>query len=221
VTGNRLYRTGDLGRLLPDGNIAFLGRLDDQIKIRGYRIEPNEIISRLNEHPDVQQSLVLAREDSPGDKRLVAYVVLQPDSRATDSMLRDFLRLALPEYMLPSAFVHLEEFPLTPNGKIDRAALPPPDLANPAGAGNGTEPQTPIERSVAGLVANLLNVEKVGREDNFFLLGGHSLLGAQLIAELRKVFGVEISLQALFEAPTVAALSAEIELSTVNLTSQS
>ena len=219
VTGNRLYRTGDLGRLLPDGNIAYLGRLDDQIKIRGFRIEPNEIISRLNEHPDVQQSLVLAREDPPGDKRLVAYVVLQRDSRTTDSMLRDFLGMALPEYMLPSAFVHLEEFPLTPNGKIDRAALPPPDLANPAGAGNGTDPQTPIERRIAGLVANLLNVEKVGREDNFFLLGGHSLLGAQLIAELRKVFGVEISLQALFEAPTVAALSAEIELSSVNLPS--
>ena len=219
VTGNRLYRTGDLGRLLPDGNIAYLGRLDDQIKIRGYRIEPNEIIRRLNEHPDVQQSLVLAREDSPGDKRLVAYVVLQRDSRATDSMLRDFLRLALPEYMLPSAFVHLEQFPLTPNGKIDRAALPTPDMANAAGAENGTDPQTPIERRIAGLVANLLNVEKVGREDNFFLLGGHSLLGAQLIAELRKVFGVEISLQALFEAPTVAALSAEIELSSVNLPS--
>ena len=219
VTGNRLYRTGDLGRLLPDGNIAYLGRLDDQIKIRGFRIEPNEIISRLNEHPDVQQSLVLAREDPPGDKRLVAYVVLQRDSRTTDSMLRDFVGMALPEYMQPSAFVHLEEFPLTPNGKIDRAALPPPDLANPAGAGNGTDPQTPIERRIAGLVANLLNVEKVGREDNFFLLGGHSLLGAQLIAELRKVFGVEISLQALFEAPTVAALSAEIELSSVNLPS--
>src|SRR2546422_7189334 len=219
VTGNRLYRTGDLGRLLPDGNIAYLGRLDDQIKIRGYRIEPNEIISRLNEHPDIQQSLVLAREDPPGDKRLVAYVVLQRDSSATDSMLRDFLGMTLPEYMLPSAFVHLEEFPLTPNGKIDRAALPPPDLANPAGAGNGTDPQTPIEWRVAGLVANLLNVEKVGREDNFFLLGGHSLLGAQLIAELRKVFGVEISLQALFEAPTVAALSVEIELSSVNLPS--
>ncbi len=219
VTGNRLYRTGDLGRLLPDGNIAYLGRLDDQIKIRGYRIEPNEIIGRLNEHPDVQQSLVLAREDHPGDKRLVAYVVLQRDSRSTDSMLRDFLRMALPEYMLPSAFVHLEEFPLTPNGKIDRAALPPPDLANPAGAGNGTDPQTPTERRIARLLANLLNVDKVGREENFFLLGGHSLLGAQLIAELRRVFGVEISLQALFEAPTVAALSAEVESSNVNLPS--
>src|SRR5947209_6952918 len=219
VTGNRLYRTGDLGRLLPDGNIAYLGRLDDQIKIRGFRIEPNEIISRLNEHPDVQQSLVLAREDPPGDKRLVAYVVLQRDSRTTDSMLRDFVGMALPEYMQPSAFVHLEEFPLTPNGKIDRAALPPPDLANPAGAGNGTDPQTPTERRIARLLANLLNVDKVGREDNFFLLGGHSLLGAQLIAELRRVFGVEISLQALFEAPTVAALSAEVESSSVNLPS--
>jgi amino acid adenylation domain-containing protein len=221
VTGNRLYRTGDLGRLLPDGNIVYLGRLDDQIKIRGYRIEPNEIIGRLNQHPDVQQSLVFAREDSPGDKRLVAYVVLQRDSGATDNMLRDFLRMALPDYMLPSAFVQVEEFPLTPNGKIDRAALPPPDLANLAGAGNGTEPQTPIERRIAGIVSNLVNVEDVGREDNFFLLGGHSLLGAQLIAELRRVFGVTISLQALFQAPTIAALAAEVESSSVKSGSRS
>jgi len=216
VAGNRLYRTGDLGRLLPDGNIAYLGRLDDQIKIRGFRIEPNEIVSRLNEHPDVQQSLVLARERAPGDKRLVAYVMLQRESRATDSMLRDFLRTALPEYMLPWAFIQVEEFPLTANGKIDRAALPPPESANPAGDEDGTDPQTPIEQRIAELVANLLEVEKVGREDNFFLLGGHSLMAAQLIAELRRAFGVEIPLQALFEAPTVAALSAEIELSSAN-----
>ncbi len=214
VTGpaGRMYRTGDLGVLLPDGQIDYLGRLDDQIKIRGYRIEPNEIVSRLNQHPAVRESLVVAREDGAGEKRLVAYLVARPKSDATDAMLIEFLRTAVPDYMLPSAFVRLEAFPLTPNGKIDRAALPAPEFG---GRGDVERPQTEIEQSIGGILADLLNVSAVGRNENFFLLGGHSLLGAQLIARLRKKFGAEISLRALFEAPTVAALAAEIESRTV------
>ena len=206
--GSRMYRTGDLGLLLPDGQIEYLGRLDDQIKIRGYRIEPNEIISRLNQHPDIRESLVITREDPGGDKRLVAYIVAAGNSQTSDAALIEFLRVTLPDYMVPSAFVRLEALPLTPNGKFDRAALPMPDF----GRARATEsPQTSTERQIAEILASLLNVEQVGRNDNFFLLGGHSLLGAQLITRLRKAFGVEISLRALFEAPTIAALSAEIE----------
>jgi acyl carrier protein len=200
-----------LGRLLPDGQIAFLGRIDDQIKIRGYRIEPGEISNVLERHPGVRTSLVVAREGQGGDKRLVAYVVLDPLAEATHSGLRDFLREFLPEYMLPSAFVRLDALPLTPHGKIDRAALPAPDSANtlqdevPAGA------RSDIEQRVAEIVGELLDLDEIGLDDNFFLLGGHSLLGAQLIARLRDTFGVEIELRSLFEAPTVAALSAELE----------
>ncbi|HLK48493.1 MAG TPA: non-ribosomal peptide synthetase [Bryobacteraceae bacterium] len=204
----RIYRTGDLGMLLPDGQIEYRGRLDDQIKIRGYRIEPNEIISRLNEHPDVRESLVLAREDPSGEKRLVAYVVLAARSEATDGALIEFLRAALPDYMIPSVFVRMGTLPLTANGKIDRTALPAPKFEKAPGAEG---PQTPVEQSIGGMLAKLLNVQSVGRNDNFFLLGGHSLLGAQLIARIRNVFGVEISLRALFEAPTIAALAAEVE----------
>src|SRR5437867_4007253 len=211
VTGNRLYRTGDLGRLLPDGNIAYLGRLDDQIKIRGFRIEPNEIISRLNEHPDVQQSLVLAREDPPGDKRLVAYVVLQRDSRTTDSMLRDFLGMALPDYMVPATFVKLDALPLTPNGKVDRGALPAPDDTNTLRDNAFTLPRTDIEKTVGTILVRLLGLEQGDVEENFFALGGHSLLGERLVARVRETFGVEMPLRVLFEAPTMVGVAAEIE----------
>jgi acyl-CoA synthetase (AMP-forming)/AMP-acid ligase II/acyl carrier protein len=207
----RLYRTGDLGRLLPDGQIAFLGRVDDQIKIRGYRIEPNEIVSALNSHPDVRESLVLAREDSPGDKRLVAYVEAAPEAGVTHSGLRDFLRDTLPEYMIPAAFVQLDTFPLSPHGKIDRAALPAPNVANTLQDELADVPCTATEQRVADILGDLLKLEEIGLDDNFFMLGGHSLLGAQLMARLRHSFGVEIGLRSLFEAPTVAALAAKVD----------
>jgi amino acid adenylation domain-containing protein len=212
--GSRLYKTGDIARLLPDGRLAFMGRADDQIKIRGYRIEPNEIVSVLNRRADVIDSLVLAREDTPGDKRLVAYVALGPDSCATHSELREFLRGSVPEYMVPSAFVRLDAFPLTPNGKIDRAALPSPDPYNTLQDEVLDGPQTPTEHRVVAILTDLLKLEDIGRNDNFFMLGGHSLMGAQLIVLLREKFRVELTLRTLFEAPSIAALSAEIDLRT-------
>ena len=209
--GSRLYKTGDLGHLLPDGNIAFLGRVDDQIKIRGYRIEPNEIVSALDQHSDVRESLVVAREDGQGDKRLVAYVVLTPDSRTSAAALRDSLRQHLPEYMLPAAFVRLDAFPLTPHGKIDRAALPEPTVENTLGNDSVEAPVSPVEERLTGILKTLLSVEQVGVDDNFFQMGGHSLLGAQVIAHVRDAFGVEVSLRSLFDHPTVREMCAEIE----------
>jgi amino acid adenylation domain-containing protein len=206
---SRLYKTGDLGRRRPDGQIDFLGRIDDQIKIRGYRIEPSEIEGALNRHPDIRESLVVAREDTAGDRSLVAYVVV--GKAATYTALRDFLRTCLPEYMLPAAFVRIDSFPMTRHGKIDRTALPAPDPGNTLKDDAWAGRRTRTERHVAEILAGLLSVTDVGPDDNFFMLGGHSLLGAQLIARLRDAFGVEVALRTLFEAPTVAALSEEID----------
>lgn len=209
--GARLYRTGDLGRLLPDGQIAFLGRTDDQVKIRGYRIELDEIVATLNAHPGVATSLVLAREDTPGNKRLVAYVTPRPGARLTTDELRDALLAQLPDYMVPVAFVRQDDFPLTPNGKIDRRALPLPDAENTAWGDDFLAPRTATEAGIAALVAELIAAERVGVDENFFLLGGHSLLGTQLIARIRHDFGVDLPLRAIFEAPTVEELAAEVD----------
>ncbi len=209
--GARLYKTGDLARYLPDGQIAFLGRIDHQIKIRGYRIEPGEIVSVLNRHPAVQASVVVAREDTPGDKRLVAYLVPVPGAHISPPSLLDLLVTYLPDYMIPSAFVRLEELPVTPNGKVNRSALPVPDATNLLQDEVATAPSTPTEELVAGIIASLLDIEQVRRDDNFFMLGGHSLLGTQVIARVADTFGVDLPLRALFIAPTVRLLSAEIE----------
>ncbi len=209
--GSRLYKTGDLARQLPDGTLIFLGRADDQIKIRGYRIEPSEISAVLNRHRDIRESLIVAREDATGDKRLVAYVVADGNDDLTHSGLRAFLRDLLPEYMLPAVFVRLDALQLTPNGKVDRAALPAPDPANTLQDEASTGSRTNTEQLVAEILGELLDLKEIGLDDNFFLLGGHSLLGAQLITRLRDAFGVDIALRSLFEAPTVAALSAEVE----------
>lgn len=209
--GARLYRTGDLGRLLPDGQIEFLGRIDDQIKIRGYRVEPEEIVSALDRHPGIQTSAVLAWEDRPGEKRLVAYVVPQGDGDLTAAGLRESLRESLPDYMVPATFVRLGALPLMPSGKIDRAALPVPTSDNTLQDTPTAEPCTETEQIVADIVGELLNLDAVGLDDNFFMLGGHSLLGAQLIARLREGFGIDLTLRSLFEAPTVAALAAELD----------
>jgi amino acid adenylation domain-containing protein len=209
--GSRLYRTGDLGQLLPDGQIAFHGRADDQIKIRGYRIEPGEITSVLARHPAVRAALVVAREDAPGNKRLVAYIVENAEATLTHSELRSYLGEFLPEYMLPAAFVRLPTLPLTAHGKMDRARLPAPDATNTLQDQPSGEAVTETEQRIAEILGELLDLEEIGLDDNFFMLGGHSLLGAQVIARLREAFGVDISLRSLFESPTVAELSAEVE----------
>jgi amino acid adenylation domain-containing protein len=206
---SRLYKTGDVACYLPDGQIAFLGRNDDQVKIRGYRIELDEIVAAIDRHPMVQASAVIAREETPGDKRLVAYVVPKKETQLTDKVLREFLRVNLPEYMIPDLFCRLDVLPLTASGKIDRKALPPPsDLLSDE---QYVAPRTAVELRVAGLLAALLRLEKVGIEDNFFLLGGNSLLGAQVVARVRDTFGIELTLLSLFDHPTVSSLSAEIE----------
>jgi acyl carrier protein len=199
--GARLYRTGDRARYLADGNIEFLGRRDQQVKVRGYRIELEEIEAALIEHETVRQAVVIAREESEEEKRLVAYVV---GVEVKVDELRQALRAKLPEYMVPSAFVVLDQLPLTPSGKLDRRALPAPyGLA-------GVEyepPATELEEELAGLWRELLKVERVGINDNFFNLGGHSLLATRLIFRLHEHFQVELPLRALFEAPTIAMLA--------------
>ncbi|HWD93731.1 MAG TPA: non-ribosomal peptide synthetase [Verrucomicrobiae bacterium] len=207
----RFFKTGDCAQALPDGQLAFLGRFDEQIKIRGFRIEPNEIVAALNEHPAVSQSVVVARELAEGDNRLVAYFVPRAGRIATVSELRDFLGARLPAYMVPAMYVTLDTVPLTPNGKVDRASLPAPDASNLLGEDVFHAPRTEVEQAVAGILAPLLGVEKVDVEANFFSLGGHSLLGIQLISRVRDSLGVELSLRTVFEAPSVAELSAEIE----------
>ncbi|HBB30918.1 MAG TPA: hypothetical protein DDZ80_13165 [Cyanobacteria bacterium UBA8803] len=204
-----LYKTGDLVRYLADGNIQFLGRIDNQVKIRGFRIELGEIESILLQHPDVREAVVIAREDIPTDKRLVAYVLTnQP---ATTNELRQFIQQKLPEYMVPSAFVFLEAFPLTPNGKIDRRSLPAPELSRPDQSVKYVAPRTPTEEILADIWIQVLKLEEVGIYDNFFELGGHSLLATQVISRIQKALGVELPLRSLFEAPTVAELAQCVE----------
>jgi amino acid adenylation domain-containing protein len=210
--GTRLYSTGDRTRCLPDGNIEFLGRFDDQVKIRGYRIELSEIETVLGQHPSVRQVVVLAREDSPEDKRLVAYVAVASSSSPSTSELRTFLQRKLPEYMVPSAFILLESLPLTVTGKLDRKGLPAPDQSRPEPEHTYTAPRTPVEELLANIWAEVLKLDKVGIHDNFFDLGGHSLLAARLISRIRDAFRIELPLRNLFEAPTVAGLVAQIEL---------
>src|ERR1700687_3472972 len=210
-SGARLYRTGDLGRFLPDGQIAFMGRLDDQIKVMGHRIEPNEIVTVLNRHPEIEASIVCTYTDPSGDQRLVAYVVPAKDMQPKPGDLRSYLSSYLPSHMLPSAFVQLARLPLSPHGKLDRAALPQPTTENILREDSLEGPQSPIEEHLGVVLSGLLGVARVGSEDNFFTLGGHSLMGAQLIAKIRENFGVELSLRCLFDEPTPRGMSAEIE----------
>ncbi len=210
-SGDRLYRTGDLARCLENGEIEFLGRVDDQIKIRGFRIEPNEIIRALHEHPEVEASTVVAQENQGGDKWLLAYVVLAPGATLTAAALREHLRRQLPDYMIPAGFVRMGSLPLTTNGKIDRAALPFPDASNMLQEEEFVPPKGVVQQRLAAIIALLLHVERVGANDNFFLLGGHSLLGTQLITRVNEAFGIELALLQLFDHPTVAEMSYEIE----------
>lgn len=207
----RLYRTGDLGRLLPNGKIAFLRRVDDQVKIRGYRVELGEISAILNRDPSVQASVVSAREDNFGEKRLVAYIVPKAGLKPKEQPLRDAIRRRLPDYMEPSAFVWLETMPLTANGKIDRAALPPPDAQLGTTDAEFVSPRNPTEEALAEIISDVLKVPRVSVHDDFFHLGAHSLLGAQIVAHVRNTFGAELKLLDVFDAPTVAQLSGRIE----------
>jgi amino acid adenylation domain-containing protein len=209
--GSRLYKTGDLARYRPDGTIEFLGRLDHQVKIRGIRIELGEIEAVLGQHPAVREAVVVAQGDHLEDKRLVAYVVPALGGSPSSAELLRFLRAKLPEYMVPSAYVVLDTLPLTPNGKVDRRRLPAPDRVRPIPEGTFVPPRNAVEQVLAGIWAEILQLEQVGVHDNFFELGGHSLLATQVIARLRHAFQVDLPLRLLFEHPSIEALAVTIE----------
>jgi long-subunit acyl-CoA synthetase (AMP-forming) len=208
----KLYKTGDLARYLPDGNIQFIGRIDNQIKIRGYRIELGEIETVLNQHIQVKESLVIARENEQKDKQLVAYIISDQKAILTSDDLRKYLQEKLPEYMIPTAYIPLEVFPLTPNGKIDRKALPKPARQHSL----NTEiilPQTETEKKLAKIWQEVLRLDKeISINDNFFDLGGHSLSATQIVSRIRHKFIVELPLRYLFQFPTIAQLSHHIEI---------
>ena len=206
-SGARMYSTGDLARYLPDGNIEFLGRSDNQVKIRGFRIETAEIESALRQHPTVREAVVIASNDGPGEKRLVGYLVLQPDQTITINQLRAHLQQTVPEYMIPSAFVVLDKLPLTSSGKVDRRQLPAPTDGRPELGETYVAPRTPLEQEVATIWEQVLKVNRVGVHDNFFALGGHSLLATQVISRVDESLQIEMSLRAIFEQPTVAGFA--------------
>ncbi len=201
----RVYRTGDVVRFLAEGSVEFLGRADDQVKIRGFRVEPAEIETVLAGHPAVSRIAVVMREEAPGDRRLVAYLV----GEAELDSLRALARERLPDYMIPSAFVRLDALPLTPNGKLDRLALPAPDAAGSASR-EYLAPSTEIEERLAAIWAEALGIERVGVRDDFFELGGHSLLATQVIARIRRAYDVQLPLHSLFVAPCIADLALEV-----------
>lgn len=207
----RLYKTGDKARYLPDGNIEFLGRIDNQVKIRGFRIELGEIETVLVTHPQVSEAVVIDFEDIPGSKRLVAYVVTRSQSEIKNQ-LRSFLKQRLPDYMVPSVFVILDALPLTPNGKVDLRGLPTPDQTRSDLEANYVAPQSEVERTIATVWQEVLHLVRIGIYDNFFEIGGHSLLATQVISRLRKVFQIELSVRTLFEAPTIASFAEYCEM---------
>jgi acyl-coenzyme A synthetase/AMP-(fatty) acid ligase len=211
--GARLYRTGDRVRYRPGGALEFLERLDHQVKIRGYRIEPGEIEAALETHPRIRESVVLACEDVPGDKRLVAYVVAAREPQPTTSELRGYLKEKLPEYMMPAAFIVMETLPRTPNGKVDRKALQglrrgPKEFGSAYAA-----PRNPVEEALAGLWTEILGLKPVSIHDNFFDLGGHSLLAARMVARIRDVFQVDLPMRSLFEQTDLTEMAQMIETS--------
>jgi amino acid adenylation domain-containing protein len=220
----RIYRTGDRARMLPNGEIAFMGRLDDQIKIRGYRVEPGEIVACLDRYPTIQASAVVVRNgplgQAPEEPALVAYVVVEGAARPAASDLREYLAARLPDYMIPTRYVALASLPMTANGKLDKSALPAPTAANllldahvakaAAPANSADKADSAVESRLIAVIASLLGQPTVARDQNFFLIGGHSMLGVQLVARIRDAFGVKLALRQLFSAPTAAALSAEV-----------
>jgi hypothetical protein len=207
VAGSRLYKTGDLARYLPDGNIEFLGRADDQIKLRGYRIELGEVISVLRQHEEVDDAVVIVREDEPGDKRLIAYVVPRNGTALTAGELRGFMRERLPEYMVPSTFESLVELPLLPNGKVNRRALPVPLQTFAPSEVAYVPPGTEMERLLTSIWTDVLKRDQIGIHDNFFDLGGHSFLAIKAHYRLTQELQKEIPLLRIFEYPTVHTLA--------------
>jgi acyl-coenzyme A synthetase/AMP-(fatty) acid ligase/acyl carrier protein len=205
--GERLYKTGDLARYLPDGNIEYLGRMDYQVKLRGFRVELGEIEVALRSHPTVREAVVMTMAEASGENRLLAYLVANGKTVSSVSELRSFLRKKLPDYMVPSAFVFLDALPLTPSGKVDRRALPPSDSVRPSLEVEYVPPQTDAERMIANTWQEVLRLEKVGMHDNFFDLGGHSLLMVQVHSKLRQAFEKNISMVEMFQYPTIASLA--------------
>jgi acyl-CoA synthetase (AMP-forming)/AMP-acid ligase II len=209
--GDRMYRTGDLGRYRPDGTLEFMGREDSQIKLRGYRIELGEIEAVLRQQPAVQEAVVLCREDTPGEKYLVAYVVAVEEHLAP-SELRAVIASQLPEYMMPGVFVMLGALPLTPIGKVDTRALPAPEAADRTRGMTYVAPRTPIEVAIAIIWQEVLKLDQVGIHDNFFDLGGHSLLATQVVARMRESLHVDFQLRQFFQAPTLKDLAGTVEI---------
>jgi amino acid adenylation domain-containing protein len=209
--GTRLYKTGDLASYLPDGRIKFLGRIDQQVKIRGYRIELGEIETQLRKHPEIEQAVVTASEDRSGDKRLLGYIVAKKEPAPDAGQLRAFLKQTLPDYMIPSLFIALSEMPLTPNGKVDRKALPDPDGSPARSERAYTAPRTTTETILADIWREVLDLPQVGVHDNFFELGGHSLMVTKVLARLRDAVQVDLPMRALFEVPTIAGLALVVE----------
>ena len=207
----RLYRTGDLARYRPDGSVEYLGRLDHQVKVRGFRIELGEIESALEKHPEVARAVAIVREDQPGDKRLVAFVVPHDASEPRSADLRAFLAQTLPEYMIPAAYHVTDSIPLTSNGKVDRLALQEVELGEAGVASEFEPPRTDDERTIAAVWSDVLSIAKVGVNDDFFVLGGHSLLAMRVVSQLQKKFGVDLGLRTLFDSPTVAGLAAALQ----------
>ena len=209
--GARLYRTGDRARYLEDGKIEFLGRIDNQVKIRGFRIELGEIEAALTAFPDIRESVVLAREDEPGEKRLVAYMVLNPNKSPAVSEIRRFLQGSLPDYMLPTAWVFLDALPLTPNGKVNRLALPAPELKRPELAQRYVAPKSKLEKFIADIWCQILNIDKVGVRDPFFELGGSSIKSIQFISALGKELGITIPIVSFFQEPTIKGICSVLQ----------
>ena len=207
VSGQRIYKTGDLARFFPDGNMEFLGRIDHQVKVRGFRIELGEIEAALSQHEHVRDSVVIACGEARSEKRLVAYIVATEKPGPTVSELRSFLSHKLPEYMLPSTFIMLDELPLTGNGKLDRRALPEPDKTRPDLEASFVAPRTQEEKILAGIWADVLGIKSVGVHDDFFELGGHSMLATQIVSRVRRTFQIEFPLHKLFSSPTVAQMA--------------
>jgi hypothetical protein len=206
----RLYRSGDLARRLANGDLEYMGRIDQQVKIRGFRIELGEIETVMEKHPAVRQAVVVLGNDASGEKRLVAYFVPQSGQKPTSAELFAFLKDRLPEYMVPAGFIELERMPLTSNGKIDNKMLPAPEFARSERQDEYVAPETPLEEEVASVWKEVLGLERVGCGENFFEIGGHSLLATRVIMLMRSRLGLNISLRLLFEYPTIAGMAAAL-----------
>jgi acyl carrier protein len=210
LVSGRLYRTGDLARRLSNGDLEYLGRIDDQVKIRGFRIELGEIENALQSLPEVQEAAVVVSGDGD-DKRLIAYFVPATGARPTPAQLRSSLLQNLPDYMIPTTFVSIDKMPITSNGKLDRKALPAPDMAAERSTKEVARPETPTQVRLAALWEPLLKVNNVGIHESFFDLGGHSILAARLMAQIRSSFGVQLAFHNIFRAPTISRLAALID----------